>query len=114
MMSRTDVHGTVVAGFEAVRAEFAAVVAEEEGESGAQLAVYVHGRQVVDLWAGDEVTGHSLTGVYSSTKGAAALTTSLLVQDGVLDLDEPIARHWPEFAAAGKGRITLRDVLSHR
>ncbi|MFI6026552.1 serine hydrolase domain-containing protein [Amycolatopsis magusensis] len=107
----TNVHGTVAEGFEAVREEFAAAAA---GENGAQVAVYVHGRRVVDLWAGDEVTGETLTGVYSSTKGAATLVVALLVQDGVLELDEPVAGRWPEFAAAGKDRITLRDVLSHR
>ncbi|QFG21664.1 serine hydrolase domain-containing protein [Actinomadura sp. WMMB 499] len=110
----TQIHGMVADGFEAVREEFAAVVAEEDGESGAQLAAYVQGRRVVDLWAGDGVAGDTLTGVYSSTKGAATLVAALLVQDGSLDVDEPVARHWPEFAAAGKERITLRDVLSHR
>ncbi|GAA0952971.1 serine hydrolase domain-containing protein [Actinocorallia libanotica] len=112
-MNENDVHGTVADGFEAVREEFAAVVAEEGG-TGAQLAAYVHGRRVVDLWTGDEAAGDALTGVYSSTKGAATLVAALLVQDGTLALDEPVARHWPEFAAAGKSGITLRDVLTHR
>ncbi|TYB62169.1 beta-lactamase family protein [Nonomuraea sp. PA05] len=113
-MSRTNIHGTVVDGFDPVREEFAAVVAEQDGQVDAQLAVHVHGRRVVDLWAGDEVGGDTLTGVYSSTKGAATLVAALLVQEGALDLDEPVARHWPEFAAAGKHGITLRDVLTHR
>ncbi|MFD7657951.1 serine hydrolase domain-containing protein [Actinosynnema sp. NPDC059797] len=113
-MSRIDVQGSVADGFEAVREAFAAAVAEDGGGSGAQLAAFVHGRQVVDLWAGDEVSGETLTGVYSSTKGAATLVVALLVQDGTLGLDEPVAVHWPEFAAAGKGGITLRDVLTHR
>ncbi|WP_129838645.1 serine hydrolase domain-containing protein [Streptomyces sp. RFCAC02] len=113
-MSGTEIHGTVADGFEAVRDEFAAVVARDGGASGAQVAAYVRGRRVVDLWAGDGVAGDTLTGVYSSTKGAAALVVALLVQDGALDLDVPVARVWPEFAAAGKGGITLRDVLTHR
>ncbi|TQM31426.1 serine hydrolase domain-containing protein [Nocardia bhagyanarayanae] len=110
----TVVHGTVAAGFEAVRAEFAAVVAEENGESGAQLAGFVHGRKVVDLWAGPEVTGETLTGLHSTTKGAATLVVALLVQDGVLELDRTVAHYWPDFAAAGKSAITLRQVLTHR
>ncbi|TQM84559.1 CubicO group peptidase (beta-lactamase class C family) [Saccharothrix saharensis] len=113
-MSGIDVHGTVADGFEAVREVFAAVVVEDGGAAGAQLAAYANGRRVVDLWAGDGVTGDTLTGVYSSTKGAATLVVALLVQDGAIDLDEPVALHWPEFAAAGKGGITLRDVLTHR
>ncbi|MEV4894786.1 serine hydrolase domain-containing protein [Nonomuraea sp. NPDC055795] len=113
-MSGTDVRGTVADGFEQVREEFAAVVAEQDGQAGSQLAAYAHGRRVVDLWAGDETSGDTLTGVYSSTKGAATLVVAVLVQEGVLDLDQPVARHWPEFAAAGKDTITLRDVLTHR
>jgi CubicO group peptidase (beta-lactamase class C family) len=110
-----EVRGTVDEGFEAVRAEFATTaVADEAGDAGAQLAVYVHGRQVVDLWFGDEVTGDTLTGVYSSAKGAATVVVALLVQDGTLSLDEPIAACWAEFATAGKSDITARDVLTHR
>ncbi|MFC3513455.1 serine hydrolase domain-containing protein, partial [Amycolatopsis halotolerans] len=108
-MGDIEIQGTVADGFETVRDEFAA---SAEASAGVQLAVRVRRRLVVDLWAGD-VTGETLTGVYSSTKGATTLVVALLVQDGVLDLDEPVARHWPEFAAAGKGGITVRDVLSH-
>jgi CubicO group peptidase (beta-lactamase class C family) len=114
IMTRTDVQGTVADGFEEIRREYAAVVAEQDGLVDSQLVVYVHGRQVADLWAGQEVSGDTLTGVYSATKGAATSVAALLVQEGILDLDEPVARHWPEFAAAGKGAITLRDVLTHR
>lgn len=44
-------HGHVADGFEGVYEEFAAVLAEEAGEPGAQLAAYLHGRRVVGLWA---------------------------------------------------------------
>ncbi|MFE7717751.1 serine hydrolase domain-containing protein [Nocardia rhizosphaerihabitans] len=113
-MNAIEVHGTVAAGFESVRAEFAAVVAEEGGESGAQLAAFVRGRQVVDLWAGLDVSATTVTGLHSSSKGAAGLVIALLIQDGVLDVDQPVAHYWPRFAAAGKERITVRDVLVHR
>lgn len=114
MSSGTGVQGTVAEGFEGVREEFTAVLAEELHEPGAQLAAYLDGRQVVDLWAGAGITGDSLTGVFSSTKGAAHLVVALLVQDGVLDLDREVAHYWPEFAAEGKGAITLRELLAHR
>jgi CubicO group peptidase (beta-lactamase class C family) len=109
-----EVHGTAADGYEQVRAEFAAVVAEEDGESGAQLAAFVRGRKVVDLWAGREVSATTLTGLHSTTKGAAGLVVALLIQDGILDIDRPVAHYWPRFAAAGKERITVRDVLVHR
>jgi CubicO group peptidase (beta-lactamase class C family) len=112
----TDVEakGYVAAGYEDVREAFAAVVAEEDGESGAQLAAFVRGRQVVDLWAGRQISATTLAGLHSSSKGAAALVVALLIQGGVLDIDRTVAAYWPRFAAAGKERITVRDVLVHR
>ena len=47
-----EIHGTVADGFEAVREEFAAFVAGEPADYEGQLCAYVHGRRVVDLWAG--------------------------------------------------------------
>ncbi|MET9519015.1 serine hydrolase domain-containing protein [Streptomyces sp. NPDC002994] len=115
MSTKNAVQGTVAEGFEGVREEFAAVLAEERpGHADAQLAVFAGGRQVVDLWGGDEITGTTLTSVFSSTKGAAHLVVALLVQEGVLDLDREVAHYWPEFAAEGKGALTLRDLLAHR
>ncbi|NGO79647.1 beta-lactamase family protein [Streptomyces sp. YC504] len=107
------VHGTVAAGFEGVREAFSAFLAGEEHDPGAQLAVYRGGERVVDLWS-DSVGAESLLGVFSSTKGAAYLVTALLVQDGVLDLDRTVASYWPDFAAEGKGALTLRELLAHR
>ncbi|WP_328403989.1 serine hydrolase domain-containing protein [Nocardia sp. NBC_00403] len=114
MKSNVDVHGTVAAGFDRVREEFTAVVVEEHGESGAQLAAYMHGRQVVDLWSGPRVAADTLTGLLSVTKGAATLVVALLVQDGMLDLDRTVAGYWPEFAEADKVAITLRQVLTNQ
>lgn len=105
------VQGAVAPGYEGVREEFAAVVAAEPG-LGAQLAVYRGGELVVDLWAG--LAEDALLALYSSGKGAAHLVVALLVQDGVLDLDRAVASYWPEFAAGGKERVTLRDLLAHR
>ncbi|WP_409462131.1 serine hydrolase domain-containing protein [Amycolatopsis sp. GA6-003] len=98
-----DIEGTVRPGFEQVRDTFAAV---EDG--AAQLVVYHRGERVVDLWTG--VDGDSLLGAYSATKGAAHLVVALLVQDGVLDLDQRVRHYWPEFPAD----VTLRDLLAHR
>src|SRR5437763_17040090 len=106
--------GTVAEGFERVRDEFAGVAAEEGGDYAAQLVAHVDGERVVDLWTGPEITADSLTGVFSSTKGAAHLVVALLVQEGVLDLDQRVSFYWPEFGAAGKDRITLRELLAHR
>ncbi|MEU5095044.1 serine hydrolase domain-containing protein [Streptomyces sp. NPDC020996] len=107
-----EIHGTVADGFEAVREEFAAFVAEERLDYEGQLCAYVHGRKVVDLWAGGDAG--SLYGVYSSTKGAAHLVVALLVQEGTLELDRKVTYYWPEFAAEGKAGVTLRELIAHR
>jgi CubicO group peptidase (beta-lactamase class C family) len=113
-MSSEHIQGTVADGFESVREEFAAVAIDEGGDYAAQLVAHVDGERVVDLWTGPEITADSLTGVFSSTKGAAHLVVALLVQDGVLDLDQRVSHHWPEFGAAGKAAIILRELLAHR
>ncbi|ARQ72592.1 serine hydrolase domain-containing protein [Streptomyces marincola] len=101
--------GTVEPGYEPLREAFAAVAGE-----GAQLAVRVAGRQVADLWTGEDVTADSLTGVFSSTKGATFLVLALLAQEGSVRLDREVAAYWPEFAAEGKGAVTVRDLAGHR
>lgn len=106
--------------FEAVRDQFAALF-EGPQERGAALCVQVGGETVLDLWAGTadkdgQQAWHSdtLLNLFSCTKTYAAVTALQLVGEGKLDLDAPVARLWPEFAAAGKERITLRHLLSHR
>jgi CubicO group peptidase (beta-lactamase class C family) len=115
MMTGTEqIQGTVAEGFEPVRARFAAVAAAEGGDFAAQFAVYRHGERVVDLWTGPETAADSLFGAYSASKGATHLIVAWLVQEGVLDYERPVAFYWPEFAAEGKGELTLRELTAHR
>jgi CubicO group peptidase (beta-lactamase class C family) len=112
----TDVQAegsTTAAGFEPVAAEFTRILAEEADARG-QFCAYLNGRRVVDLWGGDDVGPDDLQGVYSSTKGVAAVCIALLVQRGALDLDAPVSRYWPEFAGGGKADVTVRLALSHQ
>ncbi|GAB3004606.1 beta-lactamase family protein [Amycolatopsis acidiphila] len=113
-MTEPDVRGTVAAGFEPVRDEFAAILAGEGADLDAQVAACYRGELVVDLWAGTEATGESLLGIYSAGKGVAHLVVALLVQDGALDLDQRVSHYWPQFGAAGKREILLRELLSHQ
>ncbi|SDJ44127.1 serine hydrolase domain-containing protein [Nonomuraea jiangxiensis] len=115
-----EIGGTTAPGFEAVREAFAANLAGGQ-ETGAAVSVYVHGRQVVDLWGGlaDPGTGRpwerdTLQVVYSTTKALTAACAHLLAQRGELDLDAPVARYWPEFAAGGKEGIPVRWLLTHQ
>ncbi|QNA73807.1 beta-lactamase family protein [Streptomyces sp. So13.3] len=115
-----DVHGTVTDGFEPVREAFARNF-ELRGDRGAAFALYRDGRKVVDLWAGtagpdgDEPWQEDTAQIVrSATKGPAAACLLLLHQRGQLDLDAPVGTYWPAFKAAGKDRVTVRDVLAHR
>lgn len=88
---------------------------------GAACAVMRDGRAVVDVWGGVADAGsgrpwapETAAVIFSCSKGMVALCVYMLVQDGRVDLDAPIARVWPEFAAHGKGAITVRHALSHR
>ncbi len=111
--------GAVAPGFEPVRDEFERNFAER-GELGAACAAYVGGSKVVDLWGGvrDARDGEpwgedTLVLVYSTSKGLAAMTLALAHSRGWLDYDERVARYWPEFAQAGKGEVTVRQLLAH-
>ena len=87
---------------------------------GAAVCIYHCGRKVVDLWAGvrDEEgrpwVSDTLSMSFSTTKGVVATALHVLADRGLCRYDDPVAKHWPEFAQAGKESITLRDVLSHR
>jgi CubicO group peptidase (beta-lactamase class C family) len=105
--------GSTAIGFERVAAEFARLLATGDDASG-QFCAYAGGRLVADLWGGDGVGPDDLQGVFSSTKGVAAVCVALLVQRGALDLDAPVSRYWPEFAGGGKGGVTVRLALSHQ
>ena len=106
--------------FEAVKDAFAALF-EQPQERGAALCVQIGGETVLDLWAGSadkdgEQPWHSdtLLNLFSCTKTFTAVTALQLVGEGKLQLDAPVADLWPEFAAAGKGAITLRQLLCHQ
>ena len=120
MVARRAVHGFCQSRFHEVGEEFRRNF-EERGEVGAAVAIHLNGEPVVDLWAGvadceesrpwEEKTS---VVVFSSTKGVAAICLHMLADRGLLDFDAPVARYWPEFAAAGKEGVTVAMVMSHQ
>ena len=115
-----DVQGHCDDRFAGVAEEFERNLAER-GELGASVAVTVGGESVVDLWGGyadPERTRtwdkDTLCVAMSATKGATALAAHLLAGAGELDVDEPDATYWPEFAVAGKDRVLVRHLLNHQ
>jgi len=113
-------HGWTAPGFERVREVFEANFAKGL-EIGAAFTAYHRGEPVADLWGGvaDDRTGrpwdeHTMAVVFSTTKGMTAMCANRLAQEGALDVDAPVARYWPEFAAAGKESMPVSYLLSHQ
>jgi CubicO group peptidase (beta-lactamase class C family) len=111
--------GSVAPGFEPVREAFARNFSER-GEVGAACAVYRRGEPVVDLWGGlrDRASDapweeDTLVLVFSTTKGLSAMAMAVAHARALFDLDERVATYWPEFAAAGKERVTIRQLVTH-
>jgi CubicO group peptidase (beta-lactamase class C family) len=89
-------------------------------ELGASVCVWFEGSKVVDLWGGHmdpartrEWQADTIVSMASVVKGMLAFALHMLADRGLIDYDEPIARYWPEFAQAGKERITVRQLISH-
>ena len=120
-MSETpSIHGHCDPRFEAVREVFAENL-EGGNDLGAGVAFTLHGEPVVDLWGGFLDLEHTqpwerdtLVNLYSTTKGMTAICAHQLVERGQLDVDAPVAEYWPEFAAAGKASIPVRQLLCHQ
>ncbi|WP_328979183.1 serine hydrolase domain-containing protein [Streptomyces canus] len=113
-----DIQGTYDDLFSAVPTKLAELL--DEGDVGGSVAVFVDGEPVVDVWAGYADAARTalwerdtITNVFSTTKTMTALCALILADRGELDVDAPVARYWPEFAAAGKEKVLVRHLLSH-
>ena len=89
-------------------------------ELGASLCVNIAGENVVDIWGGykDEAKTtawdeDTICNMWSTTKTISSLAAFILVDRGLLDLNEKVSKYWPEFAANGKQDIEVRHVISH-
>jgi CubicO group peptidase (beta-lactamase class C family) len=110
--------GSIEPGFERVAEAFEQTL--EGALGGAAFAAVVDGRPVVDVWGGmadaengrpwDETTAAV---IHSGTKGLVAGCMLKVVERGLIEIDEPVTRYWPEFAAAGKDGVLVRHVLAH-
>jgi len=112
-------HGHLDARFEPLRDvledSLGAVV-----DCGLSLVVDVDGRNVVDVYGGyaDEARTRpwerdTIVNVWSTTKTVTSLAVLMLADRGLVDLDAPVARYWPEFAAQGKEGVLVRHLMGH-
>jgi len=111
------VNGTCEPAFGRVGEVFEQVLAD--GAGGAAACVYHSGSKVVDLWGGSRNPGgdpweqDTLAVSFSTTKGVTATALHMCVDRGLVDYDDPVAKHWPGFARNGKEGITVRHLLCH-
>lgn len=117
-MSQVEVpaRGFTAEGFESVAGRLVRAL-DERGEAGCAVSAYVDGLKVVDLWAGTADGGpwaeDTQAVAFSCTKGALALCAQILHGRGLLELDAPVTRYWPEYGANGKERTLVRHLLAH-
>lgn len=116
---RVPMTGNCVPAYQGVYDAFVANF-RERGEVGAAVCVYKDGQKVVDLWGGHRDPPRTqpwaedtIVGMASVVKGMLAFALHMLADRGRIDYDAPVAKYWPEFAQAGKGRITVRQAISH-
>ena len=114
-----EIHGTFDDGFAGVAEALSASI-DAGTDVGGSVAVVKGGRLIVDIWGGwaDEARTapwerDTITNVWSTTKTMTFLVSLMLADRGELDLDAPVARYWPEFAANGKEGVLVRNLLGH-
>ncbi|MEY2967765.1 MAG: hypothetical protein RIQ64_392 [Actinomycetota bacterium] len=120
MTNNVPVTGLCAEGWDSVRAAIESNFVST-GEMGCSVAVFHRGKLVVDLvagWVDQErtapYTADNLQVVFSTTKGIAATALAMCVERGLVDYHRPVSHYWPEFAAHGKGNVTVAQMASHR
>lgn len=110
------IEGSVAPGFESVR-QLYELNMRTLAENNTQLCVYHEGEKVVDLWGSasgeSDFTGDSLVNVFSSGKSLESIAIASLVGKGLLEYSAKVADYWPEFAANGKGELTVAGLMRH-
>ncbi|KAL2918266.1 hypothetical protein HK105_202193 [Polyrhizophydium stewartii] len=114
------VSGAIADGFDPVLDAFKANF-EDGNEVGASFTAYIGDSLVVDIYGGFHNKRYSrpydqssLQLVFSSSKVVEGIVVTYLVDKGLLDFDERIAKYWPEFGQGNKENVTLRCLLGHR
>jgi CubicO group peptidase (beta-lactamase class C family) len=114
-----QVHGCIDPRFEEVQRSLQNFLESGE-ELGASIAVNIDGENVVDIWGGFKTQDKTevwerdtIVNVFSTTKTVCALAALILVDRGLLDVNERVHKYWPEFASNGKSSIEVRHILSH-
>ncbi|WP_158101558.1 serine hydrolase domain-containing protein [Streptomyces bobili] len=116
-MTAVPVEGHVSSGFAPIADAFADNF-RHHGDTAASCVVYAQGEPVVDIWAGQTARGawtpDARTVMFSVSKGVTTVCLLMAAERGLIDLDAPVAKYWPEFAENGKEATTVRQLLAHQ
>ncbi len=119
MDEEIEMHGVCDERFAAVKDGFLQNF-KIDGDVGASFAATLNGKFVIDIWGGyaDEAKSRpwekdTIVNVFSTTKAMTIICALMLVDQGLLDLDAPVAKYWPEFAQNGKEKVLVRHIFSH-
>jgi CubicO group peptidase (beta-lactamase class C family) len=101
--------------------EYAQKVGDQLGSTGGAVLVLRHGRIAGEWYWGKRGTtpaeasydANTLTPLFSVTKGFTATALALLIQDGVMWLDEPVSSYIAEFKVGDLAKITIRHLATH-
>lgn len=114
-----QIHGTWDPKFDRVAGLMAQKIAEG-AEVGASVYVSIDGEPVIDIWGGWKDREHTsawqedtIVNVFSGSKTVTSLAVLMLADRGVIDLDAPVSRYWPEFEQNGKAGALVRHLISH-
>jgi CubicO group peptidase (beta-lactamase class C family) len=91
----------------------------ETASGGASLSLWQNGQRILSVHGGNASPGIAWTEttpclIWSASKGVAAAVTLHALQEKGIPLGSAVPDIWPEFTAAGKDRITIAELLSHR
>ena len=116
---KLNYQGYVDQRFQDLAEQFSRLQDGRAEQGGAALAVYFQGKKVVDIYTGkksntEQWNAQTLSVCYSTGKGVLATLAHIIVSEGFLDYDTPVAKFWPEFGQNGKQNMTLRHILSHQ
>ena len=101
--------------------DYAQRVSDQLGGSGGAVLVMRHDKIVGEWYWGRRspapdappYDANTMTPLMSITKGLTATALALLVQDGILWLDEKVSEYIPEFKEGDLARVTVRHLATH-
>lgn len=118
-MVNSSIQGHCDSRFQLVQDAFAKHL-NNPREYGAALAICLDGEAIVDLWGGYQDDRQerpwnedTIVCMFSTGKSLGVLCVLRLVDQGKIDLDDPVSLYWPAFGQGNKAAVTFRHILSH-